>query len=460
MGRYYFNRGAGLVCALIFLSGCGGQSMGAIPLHPAVAQIQTDAAGRIYGSNGAIKHIVIIIQENRTVDNLFNGLPGADTVRSGKNMQGQTVALQPISLTARYDMSHRHHAWLSDYDRGVMNGFNSEPENCYVPGNCPPAQVASYGYVPRTQVWQYWEMAQAYTFADKLFQSNQGPSFPAHQYLVSGTSTIGRNSPLKAADNPGDTNGISNQGGCDSVKSTRVLTIDPAGNEGKSVFPCFDRESIMDLMNKSGVSWTYYQESHGAGQFHAPDAIRQIRYGPSYDNVKWPSAKILHDIREGQLAQVVFVTPSAKASDHPAHNNGTGPSWVASIVNAIGKSPYWKSTAIIVTWDDWGGWYDHVRPPVYNSYELGFRVPMIVISPYARRKYVSHTQYEFGSILKFVEETFALGSLGTTDVRAASIADCFKFASRPMDFIPIRTKLSAEYFERLPISDEPADDDR
>ena len=460
MNRLYFSYGAGLISALILLSGCAGQSTGALPPAQLSAGAASDAAERIYGSRGAIQHIVIIIQENRTVDNLFNGLPGADTVNAGKNMSGETIELKPISLTAPYDMSHRHGAWQNDYNGGAMNGFSTEPENCHSPGHCPPDETASYGYVQRTQTWQYWEMAQSFTFADKLFQSNQGPSFPAHQYLISGTSTIGDHSKLKASDNPGDTDGISKQGGCDSVKSTRVKTIDPAGNEGKLVFPCFERKSIMDLMNKNGISWTYYQESGGAGQFHAVDAIKQIRYGPSYDNVKWPSAEILRDIHKGRLAQVVFVTPSAKASDHPASNNGSGPSWVASVVNAIGNSQYWRSTAIVVTWDDWGGWYDHVKPPVYNSFELGFRVPMIVISPYARRKYVSHTQYEFGSILKFVEDTFSLGSLGTTDVRATSIADCFKFDSKATAFTPIRTNLPPGYFERLPVSSDPVDDDR
>ena len=459
MDRLYPNRSAGVISALILLSGCTGQT-GTLPRVQSSSTAASEAAERLYGSRGAITHIVIIVQENRTVDNLFNGLPGADTVQRGKNMRGRTVALEPISLTAPYDMSHRHEAWRDDYHRGAMNGFSTEPENCHLPGQCPPRVTASYGYVPRTQTWQYWQMAEAFTFADELFQSNQGPSFPAHQYLISGTSTISDNSTLKASDNPDDSDGISRQGGCDSVKSTRVKTIDPAGKDGKLVFPCFERKSIMDLMNKNGISWAYYQESGGAGQFHAPDAIKQIRYGPSYDNVKWPSATVLRDIHKGRLAQVVFVTPSAKASDHPGRNNGTGPSWVASVVNAIGQSQYWRSTAIIVTWDDWGGWYDHVQPPVYNSYELGFRVPMIVVSPYARRKYVSHTQYEFGSILKFVEDTFALGSLGTTDKRATSIADCFAFDSPPANFQPIQTTLPPEYFERLPIDTEPADDDR
>ena len=112
-----------------------------------------------------------------------------------------------------------------------------------------------------------------------------------------------------------------------------------------------------------------------------------------------------------------------------------------------------------MTWDDWGGWYDHVPPQIYDSYELGFRVPMIVISPYAKRGYVSHTPYEFGSILKFIERTFDLASLGTTDVRANDLSDCFNFGAEPRAFKPIAAKYSARYFEALPISYESPDDD-
>jgi phospholipase C len=410
-------------------------------------------------ASGTIQHIVVIIQENRSVDNLFNGLPGANTVQSGKNLHGGTVSLQPVSLTAPYDISHRHKAWVADYDHGRMDGFNTENLNCYAKHQCPKSDVAAYAYVPESEIKPYWDLAQQYTFGDNMFQTNQGPSFPAHQYLISGTSTIDNVSHLKAAENPTDPRGRGRVGGCNSLRGTRVVTIDRNGVEGHPVYPCFDRMSILNLMNQRDVSWHYYQEYGGSGLWHAVDAIETIREGPSYENVRWPSSQVLKDIASGRLAAVTFVTPSAAESDHAGKNDGTGPSWVASIVNAIGKSSYWNSTAIIVTWDDWGGWYDHVPPQIYNSYELGFRVPMIVISPYAKRGYVSHTPYEFGSILKFIERTFDLASLGTTDVRANDLSDCFDFGAKPRVFKPIAAKYPARYFETLPISYESPDDD-
>ncbi|MGB8627608.1 MAG: alkaline phosphatase family protein [Candidatus Cybelea sp.] len=447
-----------LAGAVLTTSGCSlptDRGSGNVAVSGAAGSSARPATG------SPISHIVVIIQENRSVDNLFNGFPGADTVTSGQNIYGQTVSLKPESLAAPYDMGHRHGSWLLDYNQGNMNGFSTESIDCYAKhGQCPPRDVAAYGYVPKAEVQPYWDMAEQYTFADELFQTNQGPSFPAHQYLISGTSSIGNGSKYLASDNPGDTVGKGNQGGCDSVRSTTVRTIDSQGKQGPFVFPCFDRNSILQEMNEQSVSWHYYQEFKGSGQWHAPDAIENIRNGPSYTNVEWPSSAVLEDIDRGYLADVSFVTPNAAESDHSGRNNGSGPSWVASIVNRIGESQYWNSTAIIVIWDDWGGWYDHVPPKIFNSYELGFRVPMIVISPYAKPNYVSHVPYEFGSILKFIEETFDVASLNTTDVRATDLSDCFNFKGSPRPIKPIASKYSAAYFEHQPIDYESPDDDR
>jgi len=442
---------------LLLCAGCvqTGNVGGWQPAAPALRSEAQFTLGR-----GKIRHVVVIVQENRTVDNLFNGFPGADTTKVGKNAQGQTVDLQPTPLTAPYDLSHRHEAWVKDYNHGAMNGFNTESENCHSRSHdCPPPSVASYGYVPRSEVEPYWEMARQYVFANRAFQSSEGPSFPAHQYIISGTSTIATGSSIRAAENAVNPHHKGRQGGCDSDRATVVATITTQGGPGEPVFPCFDRTSIMDSMNDASVSWRYYQERPGADSWNAVDAIRQIRYGSSYANVIWPSSRVLADINNDKLAQVTFITPSAKRSDHAGHTDGTGPDWVASIVNEIGKSKYWDSTAIFVVWDDWGGWYDHVKPVVYNSYELGFRVPLIAIGPYAKAKTISHKQHEFGSILKFVEEVFNLPSLGTTDARADDLSDCFDFSQRPRAFVPIRTQHGPAYFLQQPPSDEPADDD-
>jgi phospholipase C len=214
----------------------------------------------------------------------------------------------------------------------------------------------------------------------------------------------------------------------------------------------------MNELDEAGVSWRYYQATQGPGLWNGVDAIYSIwsNKAEMTANVVTPPAQILTDIKKGQLADVVWVTPTKGASDHAGNNNGSGPSWVASVVNAIGQSQYWNTTAIFVVWDDWGGWYDHVTPQILNSYELGFRVPLIVISPYARVHNVSHVPHEFGSILKFTEKTFGLGSLGTTDERSDDLFDCFDFNKQPAPFNPIPATYPPSYFFTLP-SEEPED---
>jgi phospholipase C len=406
-----------------------------------------------------IQHVVVIFQENRSVDNLFNGLRGADTVRSGKNSEGQTVVLRPRSLTAPYDISHEHGAFVAERANGKLDGFNNVRSRCRWGQICPPAAVRAYGYVPHDEIAPYFEMATRYAFADRFFQTNQGPSFPAHQYIISGTSTVSNGSALRAADNPFSPLGGAS-GGCDSPIGSFVWLIDPLGNENQAAYPCFERRTLMDLLAAKSLSWRYYQAHLGAGLWEGPDAIAHLRRSKEFSrHVVAPPKLFLTDVARGRLANVVWVTPTALASDHASITNGSGPSWVASVVNAIGKSRYWQNTAIFVTWDDWGGWYDHVAPPLYNSYELGFRVPLIVISPYVKPHYVSHRRHEFGSILRFIEETFETGSLRTTDVRSDDLSDCFDFLQPPLRFSPIHAPLNSEYFMTQPASREDLDTD-
>jgi phospholipase C len=441
------SRFAGLAL-LVALSGCaqGTPSVSAPPtIVPATA-----------ATSSKIRHVVIIFQENRSTDDLFNGFPGADTVRSGLNSKGQRIPLKPISLTAPYDLGHTHRSFEVEYNDGKLDGFDKDASSCQAAIVCIPRELRAYGYVPHDEVGPYFSMAHQYAFADRMFQTNEGPSFPAHQYIVSGTSTITNGSTLRAAENPFRPSG-SSSGGCDSPSGSLVLLINSAGKEIQQIYPCFDRTSLMELLDRSALSWRYYQATPGAGIWNGPDAILHVRESRGYAaDVITPPSQVLTDIASGDLASVVWVTPTGLASDHALATNGSGPSWVASIVNAIGESKYWSSTAIFVTWDDWGGWYDHVTPPIYNSYELGFRVPLIVISPYAKNHYVSHVQHEFGSILKFTEKIFALPSMHTTDVRADDLFDCFDFGKPPTKFKRIPAKYPPSYFKSQP-STEPDD---
>jgi phospholipase C len=463
---------------LASLNGCGGSS-----------------SSRLHQSS-QVQHIVIIFQENRSTDNLFQGLcippyGSASACGTGQNQyniassgldsSGNTITLSPLDLgTAgsnpdNYDLSHAHSAFVAMYNGGQMNGANNIPIVCDSNPGCPPPNPPphpQYMYVNPADVAPYLTLAQTYTFGDNMFQTNQGPSFPAHQFILSGTSQPG-NGPepdwfVSSNVDPGT------EAGCIAPPGSIVTLIDPSGNENLTMYPCFEHPTLTDLLNTANLSWRYYAPSAGS-IWTAPDAISHICQPQTQNgqlvctgsdftaNVSLPPSggptQVLSDIVSGQLSQVSWVIPTGQESDHAAINDGSGPSWVTSVVNAIGNSSYWGNTVIFITWDDWGGWYDHVAPTIINSYEYGFRVPVIVVSPYAKAAYISHNMHNFGSILKFIEESYGLPSLNTADALSDDFSDCFNFSQTPLTFHPVQAPLDAAYFlnDRRPPTD-PDDD--
>ncbi|MGA2760491.1 MAG: alkaline phosphatase family protein, partial [Candidatus Cybelea sp.] len=385
-----------------------------------------------------IKHIIIIIQENRSFDNLFSTFPNANGTTQGlmKTPSGdQPVTLKEVDLDAPCDYTHSYHGFLKAYDGGKMDGFNLEGGS----GHCVNKTTGMYQYVNAEQIAPYWDMAMQYVLADDMFQTQGSGSFTAHQDLIAGSTILDQAETKSLVDIPTHL-----PWGCDSPAGTRTSVLRFLGSglfkykAHTGPFPCLNYETMRDLLDAQSVSWRYYSppvEGGSGSEWNAFDAIKAVRDGPEWGvNVTNSDTQIFTDITDGQLPSLSWVIPDGADSDHPSQKGGdNGPSWVASVVNAVGQSSYWSSSAIVVVWDDWGGFYDHVPPPFQDSWGgLGFRVPMIVISPYALGggsvNYVSHTQYEFGSILKFIEGTFGLGSLDTTDERATSMVDCFDFS--------------------------------
>ncbi|HEV2395739.1 MAG TPA: alkaline phosphatase family protein [Candidatus Sulfotelmatobacter sp.] len=435
---------------------------------------------------GKFQHVVIIFQENRSTDNLFHDpvliARGADIATSGINSKGQKIKLSPLPLATPFDLNHQHEAFVQMFDGGKMDGADQVEVTCIVT-NCPPPNP-QFAYVDPADVQPYFQMAERYTFGDRMFQTNQGPSFPAHLFIISGTSALTADSPDFVADNGYGIAGPTLTG-CISPPDETVGVVDASGNEIKPVYPCTEHPTLTDELNTRSISWRYYTPTAGT-LWTAPNAIQHM-CGPNaalpnatactskdwnnhvviYAGTKNP-APVLTDIAKGHLPQVSWVIPSGRTSDHPGNlHTSQGPSWVASVVNAIGNSSYWENTAIIVTWDDWGGWYDHVPPyKIVNDgkswgsgYVYGFRVPLIVISPYARAGYISHVNHDFGSILHFVEEAFNLPSLGYADAYADDLSDCFNFQQTPLAFQTIRAPLSASFFMNEPIIDTDPDTD-
>jgi phospholipase C len=423
-----------LFCAAALLAACGGGRSQVLDNSGTAPAVIPHTLGRTGISGSPIQHVVIVVQENRSFDNLFNGFPGANTVQSGKTSTGQTIALQPVNLAVTYDPAHGHSNWVTEYDGGRMDGFNNEVLG---DGSGAPKNFA-YAYVPQSQVQPYWTMAKQYALADDMFGTNEGPSWEAHLYLVAGNSAKDSTNTWYGLNNPHLT-GSPHPGGCDSLPGTTVSLINPATGQTQKpgVFPCFYHQTIFDLLDSAGLSWKWYEARLGRGVWYAPDAYYHIRYGPDYANVSAPNTNFFTDLQNGNLAVVSWIMPTCSESDHATCTPAVGPSWVASIVNAIGQSKYWDSTAILITWDEWGGWYDHVAPVRYNKYELGFRVPLVVVSPYAKAGYISHYRHEFGSTLHFIESTFGLGSLNTTDARSDTLSDMFNYTQTPIPFQPI-----------------------
>ncbi|MBV9481257.1 MAG: hypothetical protein JO249_10950 [Acidobacteria bacterium] len=479
-----------LLVSLGELSGCTGGMA-----HVATSEDQANP----------FKHIIVIFQENRTPDNLFQGLcqppfgtsstcttsPSAGqyniATRDWLDKHSRTGTTQPtaVPLGVPYDLGHTHSDFLKMYDGGKMDGASDIP--CF--GHCPAQPQFAFVEFSSGVLSPYLELATQYGWANYMFQTNQGPSFPAHQFIFGGTSAP------SAAD---DVAGIfaaenlsgGNIAGCIALAGTTVALVTPSG-ENQSIYPCFEHQTLSDLLNQGGISWKYYApgastDPHGS-IWTAPNAIQHICEptqaiggdcaGPDWmNNVDLKPSDVLTDIMNCNLRGLSWVIPIGQNSDHAGglHSTG-GPSWVASIVDAIGLDTkceagngYWSDTAIVITWDDWGGWYDHEPPTILGGnqgdYQYGFRVPLIVVSAFTQKGYVDNGRQDFGSILRFIEGTFQLpggkGALGFSDARSTDdLSGFFKFGQLPRPFMKITAAFTADYFIKDSRSPEPPDND-
>ena len=462
------------------------------------------SAGKIFSQAqiSSFQHVVIIFQENRTPDNLFQGLCGTDgslcpipydIAQSGTDNLGNTISLVPVPLSSAYEPVHRHQNFIAlchldtKTNQCQMNGMESK--NCNI-NECP------YGYVPPSDVVPYTTMAQQYGWSNFMFQTNQGPSAPAHAIIFSGSSA-----PTAADDAAAIfVSEWKDVYGCLTPLNDVYSFISPqsAPNEYTEINNplgsfCFNRDSMATLLdgNDPQTTWKYYTPS----AFSIWDAVSWFQGlcepDPTYTvctSAEWANdvdphpADVLTDIKNCQLRNVVWVIPSIQNSDHAEATKGStgGPSWVSSIVNSVGNSAchdtvnghklsYWQDTAIFITWDDWGGWYDHEPPTLLSKpdkgqgdYQYGFRVPLVVVSAYTPAGYVDNTRSDFGSILRFVEQNFGIpeGALNFADARATSdLTEFFNLSQAPRTFTTISAPKGADFFVQDTRPDEPPDTD-
>jgi len=464
------------------------------------------AEGQHFHSNVHFQHVVVIVQENRTPDNLFQGLcaapygacavpptPYARYDVQTSNWKAKTGTIQPsaVALAGTYDLTHGHAAFNSMCDVTV-----GSPPTCRMDGaagvicspntgtTCPAN--AQFKYVDNSTgiLDPYLDLATQYGWANYMFQTNQGPSFPAHQFIFGGTSA-----PSPSDDTLGifmAENGTAS-GGCIAPSGTTLALVSPNptpppyGVEQTRASECSEHQTMADLV----TDWKYYAAG-AAGLWTAPNAIEHICLPSNGACTGWGThvalnpSQVLTDLGNCDLGDLTWITPTSANSDHAAVNDGGGPSWVAAIVNTIGNSTctdtvdhqsftYWQDTAIFITWDDWGGWYDHEPPTilagVQGDYQYGFRVPMIVVSAYTDRGLVDNQRYDFGSLLRFIESNFVnlgltAGELGFADSRAATDFSAFFHMDRPpRSFASIKAAKTAAFFINDPRPPEPPDND-
>jgi phospholipase C len=485
-----------------------------------------------------IKHVVVIIQENRTPDNIFHFLSPLCTIPQGasglaactpnpvttscydispcglSNKSGKVlpVALTGINLNGKFDPNHAHFAFEQMCDPDAANEHACRNDGAWAISK--GSRPGPYGYVQNPAVTNYdgsqghvldpyLTFAEQYGWANYMFQTNQGPSYPAHQFLFSGTSarsTAEDTASTFISDNPSPETSVGCLAPANATASLLSPLLGTLGNEciafdANSVqqceanntalkFPtnpvgsfCADKPNMGGALDLQDISWKYYAPSAG-DIWTAPNSIKDICV-PQFKSKKshqlvctgtewnakvdlnFKGADVLNDITNCNLPSVSWVIPNGTWSDHAGTTDVYGPSWVAAIINSIGQNPtcasgadagqtFWENTAIVVTWDDWGGWSDNQPPPLKSAlpcvsdncqgdYQYGFRVPLVVVSAYTPKGYISNNTYDFGSVLRMIEGVYGIpqGDLGFADARSSTdLSDFFQAPFRPYTPVP------------------------
>lgn len=368
-----------------------------------------------------IQHFVFIIMENRSFDEMFGQFPGADGGTQGVLSTGEVIPLRPAPDESSRDINHPWYSMTDSLDWGRMDRFDVQP-NANLNGD-----YFSHTQFSQDDLPNLWKYAQTFTLSDRTFSSMHGVSHPNHMYAVGATSDniIGEPRP-------------SSQRGCDSDEGTTIEQLDELGNV-VNIFPCVDFPTLGDSMEAQGISWKVYSRSRTP--WNPYDYVNHIRNSQLWNDHVVDVSQLQNDLgAQGALPSVSLVIPPSLQSHHPVRGICYGENWLVSQLNALMSGPNWSSTAVFITWDEAGGFYDHVPPPQVDQFGLGTRVPMIIISPYARPGYIASTTYEFSSFMKIVEERFGLPSLTQRDANANDMLDSFDFNQTPLPPLTLNTR--------------------
>jgi phospholipase C len=394
-----------------------------------------------------IKHVVFVIKENRTFDNMFGLFPGANGVSVGID-RGEPRPLTRAPDVLPEDIKHCYRCALQAWNEGEMDGFATISE---------AADRYAYTQFLPDDLPNYWHWATEYVLGDNFFASAYGPSFPNHLYTIAAQSGGAHENPVQDLDllrERHQETGLFKAWGCDSIEEAYVPVEDREGNV-KNVPPCFDFLTEADLLMAAGIPWAYYSATNMQNGYlwSAYSAIRHIREDPDiWQRHVFPVDDFARQAREGLLPPVTWVTPRFELSEHPEYSFCHGENWTTEIVNAVMASPHWEDTAIFITWDDYGGFYDHVPPPQVDGFGFGVRVPLLIVSPYAKHGFVTDELGEFSSVLRFMEDNWGLTQLTHRDANATPLLSAFDFEQepRPSDPLPLRTDCQGDPFDPQP----------
>jgi len=405
---------------------------------------------RIVPGQTPIEHVVFIVKENRTFNNYFATYPGAEGSTEGGTIvctedgcrDGPVVQLEKATDTQPHDLTHCFRCGLVAINGGKMNGFNRM--NGVIPQSGDKADLfgrdlSGYVYHDRGTLPNYWAYADRFVLADHFFTSMYGPTLPEHLYAVAAQAN-------HIVDNKGQTDTPGSY--CDDANETatrfvprevreaeeRILELErEITRNGSNTYElakywgqirlCFNIPVLPDQLEREGISWKYYANENS--WMNALQMIEHVRYGPMWQKVE-PPENFVRDVRNGEMPQVSWIIPSESYNEHPGGGKSVcaGENWTVHQVNTIMRSPYWRSTVIVIVWDDFGGFYDPVPPPQVDIMGLGPRTPALIISPYARRGdnpnggHVDTTVYEFSSVLAFIEQVFGLEPMTERDANA------------------------------------------
>ena len=354
----------------------------------------------------AIQHTVFIINENHTFDNFFGTFPGADGTTTGQLSTGEWMPLSPMPDS--YQGATLCNGWdcsIAAMDSGKMDKFDMISGGAW----------SAYTQLKERDIPNYWAYANRFALADHYFTSVHGPSLPNHFFAIAAQSG-------GAIDNGGNPGPGTD---CEGASWGTVTVIDEYGNRSRHA-PCFDFKTMPDALEEAGITWRYYAE---AGGFLS--IIGHIRNSDLWEKDVMPPAQFLADAKAGHLPTVSWLLPPAGESEHPPESVCEGENWSVNVLNAVMQGPDWNSTVVFVTWDDFGGLYDHLAPPQVDQFGLGPRVPLLIISPYAKRGFVSHTVYDHTTVLKFIETRYGLQALTSRDAAASNMLDSFDFEQAP-----------------------------